>query len=131
MGKRTVERKTAIRNSVGRISIFGLFVLVQIAAFVVLVVMLGAKFPPVDIAVRVVAILIALGINSRDHNGVFKLVWVIVILIIPIPGLLFYVLNNFSSSKHKIKRRLEKVDVMGTPFAMPVSAQAAIRRQVS
>ena len=82
-------------------SIFGLFVLVQIAAFVVLVVMLGAKFPPVDIAVRVVAILIALGINSRDHNGVFKLVWVIVILIIPIPGLLFYVLNNFSSSKHK------------------------------
>ena len=112
MAKRTVERKTAIRNSVGRIAIFGLFVLVQIAAFIVLLVMLGSKFPSIDIAMRAISIIIALGINSRDHNGVFKLIWVIVILIVPIPGLLFYVLNNYSSSKHKLKKRLEKVDVM-------------------
>lgn len=112
MAKRTVERKTAIRNSVGRIAIFGLFVLVQIAAFIVLLVLLGNKFPSIEIAMKVIAIIIALGINSRDHNGVFKLIWVIVILIVPIPGLLFYVLNNYSSSKHKIKKRLEKVDMM-------------------
>ncbi len=112
MAKRTVERKTAIRNSVGRIAIFGLFVLVQIAAFIVLLVLLGNKFPSIEIAMRALAIIIALGINSRDHNGVFKLIWVIVILIVPIPGLLFYVLNNYSSSKHKIKKRLEKVDMM-------------------
>ncbi|WP_034442712.1 cardiolipin synthase [Butyrivibrio sp. AE2032] len=112
MAKRTVEHKTAIRNSVGRIAIFGLFVLVQIAAFIVLVVLLGNKFPPLDILMRAIAIIIALGINSRDHNGVFKLIWVIVILVLPIPGLLFYVLNNYSSSKHKIKKRLDKVDLM-------------------
>ena len=110
--KRTVERKTAIKNSIGRIIVFGLFVLAQIAGFVVLLYFVGSYFPPLDIALRAIALIVALGINARDHNGVFKLIWVIVILIIPVPGLLFYALNNFSSSKHKIKRRLEKVDLM-------------------
>lgn len=110
--KRTVERKTAIKNSIGRIIVFGLFVLAQIAGFVLLVYFLGSYFPPLDIFVRAVSLIVALGINARDHNGVFKLIWVIVILILPIPGLLFYALNNFSSSKHKIRKRLEKVDMM-------------------
>ena len=110
--KRTVENKTAIKNSVGRIIVFGLMVIAQIVGFIVLLVYLGHSFPPVDIITRAVALIVAIGINGRDHNGVFKLIWVIVILIIPIPGLLFYMLNNFSSSKHKIKKRLEKVDMM-------------------
>ena len=110
--KRTVEKKSAIKNSVGRIIIFGLFVLAEIAAFVVLLYFLGTKFPPIDIAVRVLSVIVVLGINSRDHNGAFKLIWVIAILALPVPGLLFYVLNNFSSSKHKIKKRLAQVDLM-------------------
>ena len=110
--KRTVENKTAIKNSVGRIVVFGLLVIAQIIGFIVLLTYLGHNFPPVDIITRAVALIVAVGINGRDHNGVFKLIWVIVILIVPIPGLLFYMLNNFSSSKHKIRRRLEKVDMM-------------------
>ena len=110
--KRTVERKTAIKNSIGRIIIFGLFVLAQIVGFIVLLYFLGNKYPPIDIAVRVLSVIVVLGINSRDHSGAFKLIWVIAILVFPVPGLLFYVLNNFSSSKHKIKRRLAKVDLM-------------------
>ena len=110
--KRTVERKTAIKNSIGRIAVFGLLVIAQIVGFAVLIFFLGRNFPAIDVALRVVALIVAVGINARDHNGVFKLIWVIVILILPVPGLLFYVLNNFSSSRHKIKRRLEKVDMM-------------------
>ena len=110
--KRTVERKTAIKNSIGRIIIFGLLVIAQIIGFIVLLYYLGSYFPPLDIVMRALALIVALGINARDHNGVFKLIWVIVILILPVPGLLFYVLNNYSSSKHKIKKRLEKVDMM-------------------
>ena len=110
--KRTVERKTAIKNSVGRIIVFSLFIIAQLVGFAVLAYYLGSVFPALDVGVRVIALIVALGINARDHNGVFKLIWVIVILLLPIPGLLFYALNNFSSSKIKIKRRLEKVDVM-------------------
>ena len=110
--KRTVERKTAIKNSIGRIIVFGLFVLAQIAGFVVLFTVLGYRFPAIDFTVRAMALIVALTINSRDHNGAFKLIWVIVILVLPVPGLLFYTLNNFSSSKYKIKKRLEKVDLM-------------------
>ena len=112
MSKRTVEKKSAIKNSVGRIIIFGLFVLAQIVGFIVLLYFLGNKFPPIDIAVRVLSVIVVLGINSRDHSGAFKLIWVIAILAFPVPGLLFYVLNNFSSSKHKIKKRLAQVDLM-------------------
>lgn len=110
--KRTVERKTAIKNSIGKITVFGLLVIAQIVGFEVLFFFLGRIFPAIDVALRVVALIVAIGINARDHNGVFKLIWVIVILILPVPGLLFYVLNNFSSSRHKIKRRLENVDMM-------------------
>ena len=61
--KRTVERKTAIKNSIGRIIIFGLFVLAEIIVFIVLLYYLGNKFPPVDIVVRVISLIVALGIN--------------------------------------------------------------------
>lgn len=110
--KRTVENKTSIKNSIGRIIVFGLMVIAQIIGFIVLVTLLGYNFPSVDIAFRAIALFVAIAINGRDHNGVFKLIWVIVILILPVPGLLFYMLNNFSSSKHKIRKRLEKVDMM-------------------
>lgn len=112
MSKRTVENNTSIKNSVGRIIVFGLFVIAQIVGFIVLVYFLGSYFPPLEIVMRALALIVALGVNSRDHNGVFKLIWVIVILLLPIPGLLFYVLNNYSSSKRKIRKRLEKVDLM-------------------
>lgn len=110
--KGTVERKTAIKNSIGRIIVFGLFVLAQIIGFIVLFIVLGNRFPAIDFTVRAMSLIVALTINSRDHNSAFKLIWVIVILIFPVPGLLFYTLNNFSSSKYKIKKRLEKVDLM-------------------
>lgn len=108
--KRTVEHNISIKNSIGRFIVFGLLVIAQIIGFVVLITLLGHNFPPVDIMLRAIALVVAIGINGRDHNGTFKLIWVIVILIIPIPGLLFYMLNNFSSSKHKIRKRLEKAD---------------------
>ncbi|MBR5182550.1 MAG: cardiolipin synthase [Clostridiales bacterium] len=110
--KRTVERKTAIKNSIGRITVFGLLVIAQIIGFVVLIFFLGKNVPAIDVTFRIIALIVAIAINSRDHDGVFKLIWVIVILIVPVPGLLFYVLNNFSSSRHKIKKRLETVDMM-------------------
>ena len=110
--KRTVERKTAIKNSIGRITVFGLLVIAQIIGFVVLIFFLGKNVPAIDVTFRIIALIVAVAINSRDHDGVFKLIWVIVILIVPVPGLLFYVLNNFSSSRHKIKKRLETVDMM-------------------
>ena len=71
MSKRTVENKTSIKNSVGRIIVFGLFVIAQIVGFIVLVYFLGSYFPPLDILMRALALIVALGVNSRDHNGVF------------------------------------------------------------
>ena len=111
MAKRTVERKTAIKNSVGRIIVYSLIIIAQIVAFAVLVYLLGNKYPALAFVFRAIALITALVINARDSNGAFKQIWVIVILTFPITGLLFYALNNFSSSKHKIKKRLDEVDL--------------------
>ena len=85
--KRTVERKTAIKNSIGRITVFGLLVIAQIIGFLVLIFFLGKNVPAIDVTFRIIALIVAIAINSRDHDGVFKLIWVIVILIVPVPGL--------------------------------------------
>lgn len=111
MAKKTVERKTAIKNSVGRIIFYGLLIIVQIIGFAVLAYYLGYVYPAASLIIQIVALIMALGINSRDSNGVFRLIWVIVILAIPVTGLLFYVLNNYSSSKRKYKKRLRDVDL--------------------
>lgn len=111
MAKRTVERKTAIKNSVGRIIVYSLIIIAQIVSFAVLVYLLGNKYPALAFVFRAIALITALGINARDSNGAFKQIWVIVILTFPITGLLFYALNNFSLSKHKIKKRLDEVDL--------------------
>ncbi len=54
--KRTVERKTAIKNSIGRIIVFGLLVIAQLVGFIVLLYYLGSYFPPLDIAVRAISL---------------------------------------------------------------------------
>lgn len=111
MAKRTVELETAIKNSVGRIILYGLAILIQIIAFSLLINFLGYIYPALAVVFRAIALITALGINARDSNSVFKLIWVFFILTLPVTGLLMYVLNNYSSSKHKIKKRLKEVDL--------------------
>ena len=110
MGKRTVERKNAIKSSIGRIVIYALAVILQWALIVFLVTYFGNRYPIIASVVRGAAMIFALYVNSRDNVSTMKIVWIIVLLIFPIFGLILYFTFRFNRSKRLMQKKLATVD---------------------
>ena len=110
MGKRTIERKNAIRSSIGRIFFYALAVLVQWALIVLLVTYFGNRYPIIAAVVRGAAVFFALYVNSRDNVSTMKMVWIIVLLVFPIFGLILYFTFRFNRSKRLMQKKLRIVD---------------------
>lgn len=110
MKQRTGERKSAIKNSIGRVILVALLILLQIACFMFFVLNVGEKYPAVSILMRSVAVLTVLGINSRDNNSRVKLVWVIIILTAPVVGLILFFIAKYNPYLSGMKNRLRKID---------------------
>jgi cardiolipin synthase len=110
MGKRTIERKNSIRSSIGRIFIYALAVIIQWALIVLLISYFGNRYPIVASLIRGAAIVFALYVNSRDNVSTMKMVWIIVLLILPIFGLILYFTFRFNRSKRLMQKKLITVD---------------------
>ena len=110
MGKRTIERKNAIRSSIGRIFFYALAVLVQWALIVLLVTYFGNRYPIIAAVVRGAAVVFSLYVNSRDNVSTMKMVWIIVLLVFPIFGLILYFTFRFNRSKRLMQKKLITVD---------------------
>ena len=90
--RRTVERKFAIKNSVGRIIIVAALLIFQVALLVLGFIFLFTKLPFMLYVMYGISFLFVIGINAKDHANDIKLIWVIIILGFPMFGILLYLL---------------------------------------
>ena len=60
----------------------------------------------------IIAVLIVLGLVSKRDEGSYKLVWIIVILIMPILGAIIYLFMGNKRSGKRLKKRLKKASGM-------------------
>lgn len=107
---KTVERKTAIKNSVGRLAFAILAIFVQLFWLVVLLSRLGRVFPWVNAVITVAAIVIALAIYSRKMNAAMKLPWMMLIIILPVLGIVLYALIGLNGATRRMKKRFNLID---------------------
>ena len=88
----TEEKREAVPNGVSRVGIAALGVLLQVLWIVWAALKLTRYYAWVQLAISVLAFLLALRIYGRHTNSATKLSWIIVILTFPIFGVCLYLL---------------------------------------
>lgn len=86
------EKKTAVKNSFGRLLATGIFVLIQVAWLAYLLLYFYRDYAWISLLSTFIAIILVLKIYGTSTNSAMKMPWIIVILAFPILGILIYLL---------------------------------------
>ena len=95
------ENKSSMKNSVRRLIIAGIGVLIQIIWVVVLVMRLNQYSQIITLLTVAIELVLVLAVYSMDTNAAFKLPWIILITVAPIVGIcvLYYLADQGQQKK--------------------------------
>ena len=121
----TEEKREAVPNGVSRVGIAVLGVLLQVLWIVWAALKLTRYYAWVQLAISVLAFLLALRIYGRHTNSATKLSWIIVILTFPIFGVCLYLLFGRSGAVNIMRGRFTRTDTELQPhYATPLDRAA-------
>ena len=104
------EKKTQVKNSVGRLVFVALAVIIQ-AAWIIFMVMKLQKYSVlISTLLSIVALLVVLRIYGKHTNSAFKMPWIMLILVFPLMGLTLYVLMGNSGVTRGKRKLFEQID---------------------
>ncbi len=96
--------KRIIRMFLSRTSLIGILLLLQIALFFVLIYYL-AGIPYVSVGLYIISTLIVIYLVYREENPIYKLSWIVPILVFPLFGGLFYLFYRSRNISNRVKQR--------------------------
>ena len=104
------EKKTAVKNSFGRLLATGIFVLIQVAWLAYLLLYFYRDYAWISLLSTFIAIILVLKIYGTSTNSAMKMPWIIVILAFPILGILIYLLFGRSIVTRAVKKRFNSIE---------------------
>ena len=110
------EKKTSIKNSIGRLLIFLALLIIQFYWVYNLLVNLDKKYPILSTVAEVLALFLVVVINENNSNVSMKVPFIILILAVPFMGVLLLILLEFSSNTWRIRRRFRDIDSKLAPY---------------
>lgn len=91
-----------------RIFLFGLALLLQLNWFLIFLIRLSNYSVYISIGLTVLSLLAVLAVINKDENPMYKLAWVIPILIAPLFGGVLYLMAGNKKPGRSMRRRLER-----------------------
>ena len=86
------KQKLHMGNSIPRFVFVGLSVLLQVGWLVLTAMVLNEQYPWMELATRVLSMVVILGMNSAHTNAAFKIPWIMLIMAFPVMGLSLYLM---------------------------------------
>lgn len=106
----TYEYKNDVKNSIVRVIIAALLIIIQVFMIVNLAIHLSEYYAAFDIIMSIIAFICVLRIYGRLDNSAFKLSWIVLILIFPVFGLAIYILFGRPSLLKTVQKKFNKVN---------------------
>lgn len=103
------EQKVTVKNSIGRLVFAGVSVLLQVGWILFALFALNGYFAWIEVATRVIAVLLALRIYGMHTNAALKMPWIILILTVPVLGVSLYLMMGKSDLTKKKRQQFEKI----------------------
>ena len=123
MKNTTEEKREAIPNSVSRMLLAGIGVLLQVLWIFWLALKLNDYSTAIQVCTSVLTFLITLRIYGLHINSAYKISWIILILLFPIFGLTIYLLFGRSGAVSVMRRRFGKNMTMLRLYHAPILQQ--------
>ena len=113
---KTIEKKTAVRNGIGRMAFTVLSILVEVLIILILMTKLYDYAMWVSIFYRLLGIVIVLGIYGAHWTASMKMPWLILITAFPLFGVTLYLLIGLNGHTLTMAGRYQKIDDMLLPM---------------
>ena len=123
MKNTTEEKREAIPNSVSRMLLAGIGVLLQVLWIFWLALKLNDYSTAIQVCTSVLTFLITLRIYGLHINSAYKISWIILILLFPIFGLTIYLLFGRSGAVSVMRRRFGDNMTMLRQYHAPILQQ--------
>lgn len=107
---KTVESKSKTRNGIKRMSFAALSILLETGLIIALMTNLNRSFEWVNIATRVISVLLGLVLYGQHKTSSMKMPWIIIILTFPVVGITLYLLIGLNGGTRRMRERYKKVD---------------------
>ena len=108
--KMRTEQKTAVKNSIGRLVVVALSVLLQVIWICVQAMKLNRYSTWISVATSVLTLVVVILLYGRRTNAAFKMPWIILILAFPVLGLGMYLLFGRKEATQLVRERFERID---------------------
>lgn len=109
-GKYEKLMKKTTANTIGRIVLFALAVIIQVLWIIFVILVLNKRFGFVTTIINILCLFAVLWIVSKDMNPAYKLAWTILILSVPIAGAVIYLMFGDSRMSHQLNARMKQAD---------------------
>lgn len=130
MEQMTIEKKSAVKNGVGRMAFALLSILLEIAFIMWLVYGLRDYATWASIVFRVLAAVFVLFIYGRHTTSSLKMPWIVLILAMPVFGFVMYLLVGLNKGTRKMRKRYKEVDEKLLPL-LPANDEAFLKLKQS
>jgi len=104
------KMNTYHKNSILRISLAALAVILQVGVLILLIVYLGKNATWIELSIQIVAAILVIKIYSEEKTSAMKTPWIILILVLPVVGVSLYYLIGGNLGSYWMKKKFNKVD---------------------
>ena len=96
--------------------LISLLILLQLAFFFLMVWLTSSHLVYLNLTLNVISFFVVLYLVYRTDNASFKLIWIILILLFPIFGGIFYLLFTFQPATRQARKKLSEIDQALSPI---------------
>lgn len=120
------QRKLHLGNSVLRLVLVGVSILLQVGWILMTILVLNESVPWMEMLTRVLSVTVVLQLNSKQTDAAYKMPWIMLIVAFPVMGLSLYLLIGIFGDLGSIGKRLKAVRNTTRP-CLPENAGCAER----
>lgn len=113
---KTYEKKHEVRNSVGRLSLVAVAVLLEGFLLLFLWFRFNEKYAVLDTLLRIAALLLGVWIFSQERSASVKMPWIALVMLLPIVGVTLYLMVGLSGSTRRMRQRYREIDEILFPL---------------
>ena len=121
----TMEVQASVRNGVFRMVLSLIAIGLELAVFFLILTQLEQYATWLNVAIRVLALILVLIIYNRNICSNMKMPWIILILMFPVFGTCMYLIVGLNASTKQMRKRYEVVDAELLPLLRDEAAEAA------
>lgn len=105
-----VERKSSRRNSLLRFAFTIIAISLEIGLIVAGFNVLNDKYAIISLITRVIALFLVFYIYASPKTSALKIPWIVMILLVPVFGIIMYLLIGLNGVTRQMKKRFESID---------------------